>query len=40
VARAARIRSALGWQPRHADLEVIVRTALGWEQQIAGRPPA
>jgi UDP-glucose 4-epimerase len=36
VARAERIQSVLGWQPRHQDLEGIVRTALDWERRLAG----
>ncbi|MGQ0384107.1 MAG: UDP-glucose 4-epimerase GalE [Gammaproteobacteria bacterium] len=36
VARADRIRRVLGWQPRHQDLEGIVRTALAWERRLAG----
>ncbi|HEY7740626.1 MAG TPA: UDP-glucose 4-epimerase GalE [Steroidobacteraceae bacterium] len=36
VARAERIRSVLGWEPRHQDLEGIVRTALAWERRLAG----
>ncbi|HVY64799.1 MAG TPA: UDP-glucose 4-epimerase GalE [Gammaproteobacteria bacterium] len=38
VARAARIRERLGWQPRHDDLRTIVSTALAWEQKLAARP--
>ena len=34
VARADRIRSTLGWNPGHADLDDIVRTALAWEQRL------
>jgi UDP-glucose 4-epimerase len=26
----------LGWEPRHQDLEGIVRTALAWERRLAG----
>ncbi|MGQ0430457.1 MAG: UDP-glucose 4-epimerase GalE [Gammaproteobacteria bacterium] len=36
VARAERIRSVLGWQPRYQDLEGIVRSALAWERRVAG----
>ncbi len=36
IARSARIREALGWRPRHDDLETIVRTALAWERKLAG----
>ncbi len=37
-----RIRELLGWQPRHDDLEFIVRTAWQWEQwlQAQGGPDA
>ncbi len=38
IARAARIRERLGWQPRHDDLRTIVSTALAWEQKLAARP--
>ena len=34
VARADRIRSTLGWEPNHADLDGIVRTALAWERRL------
>ena len=40
VAQAERIRAILGWRPRHADLEHIVRTALAWERRLAGRTTA
>ncbi|NNE86084.1 MAG: hypothetical protein HKN28_19135 [Alphaproteobacteria bacterium] len=35
VAENARIREALSWQPRYDDTDVIVRTALNWERQLA-----
>jgi UDP-glucose 4-epimerase len=35
VARATRIRATLGWQPRHDDLEKIVKTSLEWERKLA-----
>jgi UDP-glucose 4-epimerase len=38
VARAERIRSQLGWQPRLDDLDTIVRTAYSWEQQQLRQP--
>jgi UDP-glucose 4-epimerase len=38
VARADRIRSELGWQPRLDDLDTIVRTALQWEQRLLRDP--
>jgi UDP-glucose 4-epimerase len=37
VASAERIRERLGWQPRHDDLDTIVRTALAWEAALAER---
>lgn len=36
VADAGRIREALGWTPRHDDLDFIVRTSLEWERRRAG----
>ncbi|MBI2379326.1 MAG: UDP-glucose 4-epimerase GalE [Gammaproteobacteria bacterium] len=33
VADASRIGAVLGWQPRHADLDLIIRTALAWERR-------
>lgn len=38
IARAARIRERLGWQPRHDDLRTIVSTALAWERKLASSP--
>ncbi|MGH8130299.1 MAG: NAD-dependent epimerase/dehydratase family protein, partial [Steroidobacteraceae bacterium] len=38
VAAADRIRSTLGWQPRHADLAIIVRSALAWERRLLRQP--
>ena len=38
VAAADRIRSALGWKPRFDDLDVIVSTALRWEQRLLKQP--
>jgi UDP-glucose 4-epimerase len=35
VARATRIRTTLGWQPRHDDLAKIVSTSLAWEKKLA-----
>ncbi len=37
VARADRIRALLGWQPAHADLEEIVRSAFEWERYLVTR---
>ena len=38
VARADRIRSVLGWQPKLDNLETIVRTSLGWEERLQRVP--
>ena len=38
IARAERIRTLLGWQPRLDDLDGIVRTSLAWEQQLLRDP--
>lgn len=40
VASNEKVREVLGWQPRHDDLEFIVRTAWNWEQRLhaAGGP--
>lgn len=40
IARADRLRQRLDWNPRHDDLEFIVRTALAWERKLAAREPA
>jgi UDP-glucose 4-epimerase len=40
VAGADRVRQVLGWQPRHADLDAIVRSALDWERKLAARNAA
>jgi UDP-glucose 4-epimerase len=40
VARADRIRAALGWQPKLDDLSTIVGHALAWERASAKRPTA
>lgn len=34
VADSRRIKEVLNWQPRHDDLETIVRTALAWEKKL------
>jgi UDP-glucose 4-epimerase len=34
VASDRKVRKVLGWQPRHDDLEFIVRTAWNWEQRL------
>jgi UDP-glucose 4-epimerase len=33
IARSERLKDVLGWQPRHDDLDFIVRTALDWERR-------
>jgi UDP-glucose 4-epimerase len=38
VAHAERIRSVLGWEPRHDDLETIVRSQLEWEFRLKREP--
>ncbi|HEY3785379.1 MAG TPA: UDP-glucose 4-epimerase GalE [Steroidobacteraceae bacterium] len=38
VARADRVRSQLGWQPRLDDLDTIVRTSLEWERRLQREP--
>lgn len=35
VANPARLRQALGWEPRHADLDTIIAHALAWERKLA-----
>ena len=37
VANATRARRLLDWTPRYDDLDVIVRTALAWEEQLMER---
>jgi UDP-glucose 4-epimerase len=37
VAASGRIRRRLGWQPRHDDLEFILKTAWAWELKLAGK---
>jgi UDP-glucose 4-epimerase len=34
IADAKRIRGRLAWRPRHADLELILRTAIAWERSL------
>lgn len=38
IAAADRIRTVLGWQPRFDDLDLIVSTALRWEQHLLKQP--
>ena len=40
VAGAERVRSVLGWQPRYADLDFIVSSALSWEEKLARKNAA
>lgn len=40
VAVANRIRTELGWEPRHDDLDYIARTALAWERHLLSHPPS
>jgi UDP-glucose 4-epimerase len=37
VAEARLVRDRLGWEPRHQDLDGIVRDALAWERSLATR---
>jgi UDP-glucose 4-epimerase len=37
IAKADKIREVLGWVPKHADLEGIVRAAHRWEAHLAAR---
>ena len=38
VARAERVRTLLGWQPRYDDLDTIVGTSLDWERRLLKSP--
>jgi UDP-glucose 4-epimerase len=40
VAGAERVRSILGWQPKHENLDFIVESALSWERKLAQRNAA
>lgn len=40
VAASGRLRSRLGWTPRHDDLDEIVASALAWERRLAETPLA
>ena len=40
VAGADKVRSELGWQPQHNDLDEIVASALAWEQHLQLRNDA
>ena len=37
--KADRIRAELGWTPQYDDLDVIVRSALAWEERLISRSP-
>jgi UDP-glucose 4-epimerase len=39
VAASEKIRSSLGWAPAYADLDVIVRQALAWENHLDAQHP-
>ena len=38
VARAERVRTELGWQPRYDDLRAIVSSSLAWERKLLKEP--
>jgi UDP-glucose 4-epimerase len=38
VARAERVRTELGWQPRYDDLSAIVSSSWAWEQKLLKEP--
>jgi UDP-glucose 4-epimerase len=38
ISKADRIRTVLGWQPKHDQLETIVRTQLNWERRLQAEP--
>lgn len=40
VAGATRVRDILGWQPKYADIDMIVSSALAWERKLAQRNAA
>jgi UDP-glucose 4-epimerase len=35
VAASTKVRTTLGWEPKHEDLDAIVRQALAWEDHLA-----
>jgi len=39
VADPALARTRLDWQPRHSDLDTIIRTALAWERRAGHAQP-
>jgi UDP-glucose 4-epimerase len=38
VAKADKVRTALGWKPRYDNLEAIVSSALAWEKKLQASP--
>jgi UDP-glucose 4-epimerase len=38
VARAERVRTELGWQPRYDDLKAIVSSSVAWERKLLKEP--
>ena len=40
VAGASRVREILGWEPKYADLDFIVNSALAWERHLQRRNAA
>jgi UDP-glucose 4-epimerase len=38
IAKADRVRSVLGWQPKLDDLDAIVRSSLRWEEKLLRHP--
>ncbi len=38
IADASKLREELGWEPRHDDLEYIIKTAWEWEKKISLKP--
>jgi UDP-glucose 4-epimerase len=38
IAVAEKIKSVLGWQPQHDDLDFIVETSLKWEERLLTDP--
>lgn len=38
IARASKVREVLGWQPKHDNLETIVRSQLNWEKRLLAEP--
>lgn len=35
ISNPARLKQALGWEPKHADLDTIIAHALAWERKLA-----